>query len=271
MTDLNGKTALVTGAGRGIGAAIAERFHKAGAHVLLTDIDKGAVTARAKALGDGAHAIQLDVSLEADWTQAEAEVQLLWGGLDILVNNAGITGFLETPGPHDPEHLDLASWRAVHAVNTDGVALGCRAAIRLMKAKGAGSIINLSSRSGVVGIPGASAYAASKAAVRNHTKTVALYCAEQGWAIRCNAILPAAILTPMWDAMLGEGAQRETIMKSVTDGVPLKRFGTAEEVADAAVFLASDASAYMTGSDLHLDGGILAGAQARPAQAEDDS
>lgn len=268
MKSLENKTALVTGAARGIGAAIAETFIREGARVLLTDIDEDALAARAEALGERAFALTLDVSREADWTAAENWVRDHWGGLDILVNNAGITGFLETPGPHDPEHFDLDSWRKVHAVNTDGTALGCRTAIALMKAARTGAIINLSSRSGVVGIPGAAAYAASKAAVRNHTRTVALYCAEQGWTIRCNAILPAAILTPMWDAMLGAGEERAAMEKSITDGVPLKRFGTPQEVADAALFLASDASAYMTGSDLHLDGGILAGASAPPAQAE---
>jgi NAD(P)-dependent dehydrogenase (short-subunit alcohol dehydrogenase family) len=268
MQSLQDKTALITGAGRGIGAAIAETFITEGARVLLTDIDEAGLFALADALGERAFPLKLDVREEADWSRAERWVREHWGGLDILVNNAGITGFLETPGPHDPEHLDLASWRAVHAVNTDGTALGCRTAIRLMKERGASSIINLSSRSGVVGIPGAAAYAASKAAVRNHTRSVALYCAEQGWKIRCNAILPAAVLTPMWDAMLGEGEQRDAAIQGVADGVPLKRFGTPQEVAAAALFLAGPGSAYMTGSDLHLDGGILAGASAPPAKAE---
>ena len=268
MPSLMDKTALITGAARGIGAAIAEAFIEEGARVLLTDIDETSLAAQSASLGEAAFALKLDVREEAGWADAEHWVREHFGGMDILVNNAGITGFLETAGPHDPEHLDLASWRAVHAVNTDGVALGCRTAIGLMKAARTGSIINLSSRSGLVGIPGAAAYAASKAAVRNHTRTVALYCAERGWAIRCNAILPAAVLTPMWDAMLGPGAQRAAIMKSVTDGVPLKRFGTPQEVAAAAVFLAGEGSAYMTGSDLHLDGGILAGAASTPAKAE---
>lgn len=266
MKSLQNKTALVTGAARGIGAAIAEAFIEEGAHVLITDIDETGLQALANRLGPAAHPLRLDVTCEADWEAAAGWVREHWGGLDILVNNAGITGFLETPGPHDPEHFNLADWRTVHAVNTEGTALGCRTAIGLMKARGTGSIINLSSRSGVVGIPGAAAYAASKAAVHNHTRTVALYCAAQGWSIRCNALLPAAILTPMWDAMLGQGEQREAIMKAVADEAPLKRFGTPAEVADAAVFLASDKSSYMTGSDIHLDGGILAGAAAAPSQ-----
>ena len=137
-----------------------------------------------------------------------------------------------------------------------------------MRPRARGSILNLSSRSGVVGIPRAAAYAASKAAVRNHTKSVALYCAEEGLAIRCNSIQPAAILTPMWDAMLGEGPEREQNMAAIAASAPLNRFGTVEEVAALAVYLASDESAYTTGAEFNLDGGILAGAAAPPRPAE---
>jgi 3(or 17)beta-hydroxysteroid dehydrogenase len=268
MPSLKNRAALITGAGQGIGAAIARAFHREGAHVLITDIDLKRAQMLATELGERAEALRLDVGEEEDWRAAEAYVDALHGGLDILVNNAGVTGFLETEGPHDPEHFHLASWRAVHRVNLDGLALGCRTAIALMKHRRAGSIINLSSRSGVVGIPGAAAYASSKAAVRNHTRTVALYCAQQGYSIRCNALLPAAILTPMWDAMLGDATQREAILKEIAAGVPMGRFGTPEEVAEAAVFLAGDASSYMTGTGLDLDGGILAGAEAAPGQRE---
>ena len=130
----------------------------------------------------------------------------------------------------------------------------------MLRASGrTGSIINLGSRSGVVGIPGASAYAASKAAVRNHTKSVALYCAEQDLPIRCNVIQPAAILTPMWDPLLGTGPEREQRMNAVTHDCPLGRFGKPEEVAALAVYLAGDESAYTTGAEFTLDGGTLAG------------
>lgn len=269
MKLLDNKIALVTGAAKGIGAAIAEAFVRDGAFVFATDIDIEAVGALADRLGDHAEALELDVREPDHWARAEAVVRERFGGLDILVNNAGIIGLLETPGPHDPEHFDLDSWRTVQAVNVEGAALGCQSAIRLMKDRPAGSIINLSSRSGVVGIPAAAAYAASKAALLNHTRSVALYCAEQRYPIRCNAILPAAIMTPMWDAMLGTGEARKAAIAGVEAGIPMGRFGRAEEVADAAVFLASEKSSYMTGSDIHLDGGILAGAQARPERAED--
>ena len=266
MPRLNHKTALITGAARGIGRAITDRFAAEGAKVYATDIDVEGL-----AVYEGHDTIEtfvLDVREPADWQRAEDQIRSLHGGLDILVNNAGITGFLETDGPHDPEHLDLDSWNAVHRVNSDGVALGCKHAISLMKHRQSGSIINIASRSGNVGIPGASAYAASKAAVRNHTKSVALYCAKAGYPIRCNSIHPAAILTEMWDAMLGSGAQREAIIRSVEAGIPMKRFGTPDEVAHAAVFLASDEASYITGSELHIDGGILAGAEAAPAQSD---
>ena len=126
------------------------------------------------------------------------------------------------------------------------------------------SIINLSSRSGIVGIPAAAPYASSKAAIRNHTKTVALYCAEKNYPIRCNSLHPAAIMTPMWEETLGSGPERAAAQKHVEEGIPLKRFGRPEEVAAAALFLASDESSYMLGSEIVLDGGILAGTAASP-------
>jgi len=134
-----------------------------------------------------------------------------------------------------------------------------------MRKANSGSIINISSRSGIVGIPSAAAYASSKAAVRNHTKTVALYCAEQGLKIRCNSIHPAAILTPMWEPMLGDGPDREANMAAFVADTPLRRFGTPEEVASVAVMLASDEATYITGAEFHIDGGILAGSAATPA------
>jgi NAD(P)-dependent dehydrogenase (short-subunit alcohol dehydrogenase family) len=190
-------------------------------------------------------------------------VQALGGRLDVLVNNAGITGFAEGVVPQDPENCSLEGWRRVHEVNLDGVFLGCQHAIRSMKMRG-GSIVNVSSRSGLVGIPFAAAYASSKAAVRNHTKSVALYCAAMGYAIRCNSVHPAAILTPLWDDMLGQGQDREARMAAMVADTPLRRFGTPEEVAAAIAYLASDESAYMTGAELSLDGGLLAGSAAAP-------
>jgi NAD(P)-dependent dehydrogenase (short-subunit alcohol dehydrogenase family) len=215
-------------------------------------------------LGDTAGYRRLDVREESDWADAIDAVLARWDRLDVLVNNAGVTGFEEGPIRHDPEHASLADWRAVHRTNLDGTFLGCKYAIRAMRPAGEGVIINISSRSGLVGIPAAAAYASSKAAVRNHSKSVALYCAAQGLAIRCNSIHPAAILTPIWEPMLGDGPDREARMAALVADTPLRRFGQPEEVAEAAVYLASDASAYMTGSEINLDGGLLAGSAATP-------
>lgn len=258
MNRLEKKTALITGAARGIGEAIARAFVAEGATVWATDIDEA--SGRTAAATIGARFLPLDVRDEARWAKVIGEV----GALDILVNNAGVTGFQDGPRPHDPEHASLEDWRAVHAVNLDGTFLGCKYAIRAMRAQGIGSIINISSRSGLVGIPGAAAYAASKAGVRNHSETVAMYCAREGLKIRCNSIHPAVVLTPMWDDVLGTGPDRAERQAALVAATPLKRAGTVEEVAAMAVYLASDESAYVTGSEFNIDGGLLAGAPASP-------
>ncbi len=258
MPRLSGKICVVTGAARGIGRAICETFAAEGGEVILTDIDRD--TGRAAAAATGFRFVPLDVSSEADWTRLAAEVP----AADVVVNNAGITGFEVLTGPHDPENASLADWHRVHAVNLDGTFLGCRYAIGAMKGKGTGSIINISSRSGLVGIPGAAAYASSKAAVRNHTKSVALYCAQQGWTIRCNSIHPAAVLTEMWEPMLGDGPDRAERMAALVADTPLKRFGLPQEVAALAVLLGSDEATYITGAELGIDGGLLAGSAASP-------
>ena len=182
----------------------------------------------------------------------------------MLVNNAGITGFGLDSGAHDPENVTLVEWHAVHRVNLDGTFLGCKHAIRAMRQQQSGAIINMSSRSGLVGIPGAAAYASSKAAVRNHSKSVALWCAQQGLNIRCNSVHPAAILTPIWEAMIGDGPDHDEKIAALVKDTPLQRFGTVEEVAALCVFLASDEAPYVTGSEFNIDGGLLAGSAASP-------
>jgi len=236
MPTLQNKTALVTGAARGIGAAVAKAFIDEGAKVILTDILETDGQATAAAIG--AEFQRLDVRSETDW----ANLLNTHPKLDILVNNAGITGFESGELVHDPENASLDAWRGVHSVNLDGTFLGCRSAIAAMK----------------------DAYASSKAAIINHTRSVALYCAQQGWAIRCNAIAPAAILTPIWEPMLGDGPDREEKMAALVADTPLKRFGQPAEVAAVAVMLAGDGATYMTGETLTLDGGLLAGSAASP-------
>lgn len=264
IISLEGKTALVTGAAQGIGQGIAELFAKAGATVVVSDINNALGTLVAEKISRAKY-FSLDVQKEKDWENALAFMESKNLRLDILVNNAGITGLQGNFGPQDPENASLKDWRLIHRVNLEGTFLGCKYAIKAMKNHG-GSIINISSRSGLVGIPGAAAYASSKAAIRNHTKTAALYCAEKNYAIRCNSIHPAAVLTPMWEPMLGKGEEREERMKAIADECPLKRFGLPEDVAYAALYLASDASNFVTGIEMNIDGGILAGSAAKPPQ-----
>ncbi len=258
MPRLQNKTCVVTGAARGIGRAIATLFHQEGATVILTDRDAAEGGAAAQEIG--CRFEPLDVAREEDWHR----LAIIVPTADVVVNNAGVTGFEDGPVAHDPEHASLEDWRAVHRINLDGTFFGCRYAIGAMKGGGSGSIINISSRSGMVGIPLAAAYASSKAAIRNHSKSVALYCAQQGWKIRCNSIHPAAILTPMWEPMLGEGPDRKARMEAMVADTPLRRFGLVEEVAAAALLLASDEATYITGTEITIDGGLLAGSAAVP-------
>ena len=265
---LDGKVALITGAAQGIGKATAILLAAEGAKVIVSDINDMEGIAVAKEIGNDCIYLHLDVQDENQWITAMEVIQEKFGQLNILVNNAGVTGFQEGFGPQDPENASLESWQKVHAVNSDGVFLGCKHAIQTMKKTSNCSIINISSRSGLVGIPGAAAYAATKASVRNHTKTVALYCCQQGYQIRCNSVHPAAILTPMWEPMLGNGPEREIRMAAITKDIPMQKMGSAEDVANAILFLASDASKYITGIELTVDGGILAGASASPKKEE---
>jgi len=266
MNRLNHKVALVTGAARGIGAAIVEAFQAEDAAVIVSDSDEAAGRATAERLG--AAWLKLDVREELAWIGAMARVLDSHGRLDVLVNNAGVSGFenmVHGGALHDPEHTALADWQAVMRTNLDGVFLGCKHALRAMRrGTQAGSIVNIASRSARVGVPAAAAYAASKAAVVNHTRSVALYCAAQRLPVRCNAILPAAVLTPMWEPLLVQGEGREARMAAMVADTPLRRFGHPAEVAALAVLLASDECLYMTGSELHVDGGLLAGSAAVP-------
>ena len=256
---LQGKVCIITGAAQGIGAAIAKRFTLEGANVILTDTNEK--LGRQLASDLECRFFYLDVSKESDWDKLlEAYPES-----DIVVNNAGITG-IDTKRPQNPEDVNYEDWKMVHAVNLDGVFFGCRYAIKSMKARKKGAIVNMSSRSGLVGIPAAAAYASSKAAIRNHTKTVALYCAENKWNIRCNSVHPGAILTPLWDPMLGD--DREAAIKACVKDTPMKRFGTPEEVASTVLFLASEESSYVTGAEIVVDGGILAGSTASPSSYE---
>lgn len=262
---LEGKVALVTGGAQGIGKETARVLAEEGAQVIISDILDSLGEEAAREIGHKTLYLHLDVQNENKWKHVIETIVERFGKLNILVNNAGIIGFQKGFGPQDPENASLDSWREVFAVNSDGVFLGCKYGIKAMK-NSQGSIINISSRSGLVGIPGAAAYAASKAAVRNHTKSVALYCCQQGYDIRCNSIHPAAILTPLWEPMLGKGPEREEKIKEIVKDIPMKKMGMPEDVAKAVLFLASEDSKYITGIEIVIDGGILAGSSASPTK-----
>lgn len=205
---LKDKVALITGASQGIGLATAAMFAQEGAKVIITDIQqqRGQEASSSintidsvKISNGNACFFKLDVALEQDWINAIEFIRQKFNGkLDILFNNAGVTGF--EFGPQDVENITLESWKKIHTINLDGIMLGCKYAIMLMKNSKNCSIINMASRSGLVGILMACAYASTKAAVINCTKSAALYCAQQKYDIRANCI--SAILTPMWDEML---------------------------------------------------------------------
>jgi NAD(P)-dependent dehydrogenase (short-subunit alcohol dehydrogenase family) len=247
---LSGKIAFVTGGASGIGLATARRFAEHGATVVIADRNEPA--ARQAAEGHPSlHAIHLDVTDEVRWAAAIDEALERFGRIDAVVNSAGIATV------SDIETCTTQEWRRVMSVNADGVFFGCRNAVRAMKAHG-GSIVNLSSVSGIIGGHNVVAYNASKGAVRLLTKSVALHCARQGYGIRCNSVHPAFVETPMVDRMLQTTADPGRTRERLAAGVPLGRFGTPDEIADLIVYLASDESQFVTGAEFVIDGGMTA-------------
>lgn len=263
MQRLKTKVTLITGGTQSIGESIAALFAKNDAQVIISgsrSFQEG--NKIANTINSDISYIQLDVSNEQDWQQAMLFIKNKYGKLDILINNAGIEYPLHSTKPQNPEYCSLEDWNSVHKINLDGVFLGCKYAISMMKNNVNCSIVNIGSRSGLVGIPSSAAYSSSKAAIRNYTKTVALYCAANHYSIRCNIIHPAAILTKMWDKELGNDELREHRIAEFSKNIPLKRMGAPIDVAYAALYLASDESQFMTGAELLLDGGIMAGSAA---------
>jgi 3alpha(or 20beta)-hydroxysteroid dehydrogenase len=247
--DDDGKAAIVTGAASGQGAAEARLFVELGARVVLGDVRDEDGHELARSLGDAARYVHHDVTSADDWQAALAECLGAWGRLDVLVNNAGIwrTSLLED---EDPE-----AFERVLAVNLRGPFLGIRAAVPAMREGGGGSIVNIASIAGMRGLAGNGAYGASKWGLRGLTKVAAAELGPSG--IRVNAICPGVIDTPMIG--LPEEARRHF------EGNPLRRVGRPEEVARLAAFLASDASAFVSGGDPVIDGGSTATGGARPA------
>lgn len=246
---LIGKIAIITGGATGMGAAEAKLFASEGAHVVVGDIlvEEGEELVRdITEAGGSASFVRLDVTCEEEWKQVVKLMTDHLGRIDILVNNAGIYDLATI------ENQSLDSWNRVMAINATGMFLGTKAVISVMRYSGAGSIVNISSVAGLVGSSRSTAYNASKGAVRLLTKATAVQYAKVG--IRANSVHPGPIETDMLSLAFPENENRMQRMAQI----PLGRFGTSRDVASAVLFLASDESSYMTGTELVIDGGSTA-------------
>jgi 3(or 17)beta-hydroxysteroid dehydrogenase len=247
---LAGKTILISGGASGIGLETAQRALAAGAHIAIGDIDMAAGE-RAARETPGLHFVRLDVTSDASWAAAIDDVRTRFRGLDGVVNSAGIflIGDIETISDED--------WRRTQSVNVDGVFFGCRHAVRALKERG-GSIVNMSSVSGIVGGHNVVAYNASKGAVRLLTKSVALHCARKGYNVRCNSVHPTFVDTPMFQGTIDRARDPEKIRAALLAQVPLGRPAQPREIADLILYLLSDESAFVTGAEMVIDGGLTA-------------
>jgi len=256
---VEGKIACITGAASGLGRAAALALAREGAAVVATDLqaDKGAdLAGEIEAAGGRAMFLPHDVTSENAWEGVIGEIRSRFGRLDVLVNNAGIG--LSAP----VVEMSLEAWRRQMAVNVDGVFLGVKHALPLMREGGGGSIINVSSIAGIKASPNVSGYCASKGAVRLFTKSVALECAAAKDGVRVNSLHPGIVETPIWDSLIGtseDGSNARprgaTLDALTARAVPLGRAGLPEEIAAGVVWLASDESRYVTGAELVIDGG----------------
>jgi 3(or 17)beta-hydroxysteroid dehydrogenase len=249
---LAGKSAFVTGAASGLGRAMALRFAEEGALVAVADLDEGGGRAVVAAIGEAALFLRHDVTVEADWIGNLSRAAAEFGRLDILVNNAGVgpTGTIEK--------TSLDEWRRVHAVNLDGVFLGCKHGIPHLRASGGGAILNMSSVAALMGTPTLTAYGSSKAAVTQLTKSVALHCAARRDNIRCNSLHPVFAATPMVERMIAAAKAPERARAALVEQVPLGRLADPDEVAALALYLVSDEARFVTGGEFVIDGGITA-------------
>lgn len=249
MGQLDGRIALVSGAASGIGLAIARRFAAEGAKVVATDRSGDQLAEAVAGLpGAGHHALVMDVTEEAGWIEAAQLIEREHGKLDVLVNNAGYGTFRSI------RETSLETWRAIIAVNLDSVFLATRYLLPLLENSGRGSIINMSSVRGIVAGNNASSYSAAKGGVRMLTKCIAVECAELGNGVRANSLHPGHVETPLTAAAYSDPETARAFLAHT----PLGRFGQPEDIAAAALFLASDESAYMTGAELVIDGGMTA-------------
>jgi 3(or 17)beta-hydroxysteroid dehydrogenase len=247
------KVAIITGAAGGIGAAAAFLLAEEGAKVVATDIDEvrgRKVVKEIKGRGGEAIFIKHDVTRERDWKKVMKMTLAEYAKLDVVVNNAGVFFAKKL------EDISLEEWHWVMGINMDGVFLGTKSAIGVMKKTGGGSIINMSAAGGIVGTIGTSAYNASKGAVRIFTKAAALECSKAGhnYNIRVNSVHPGVVETPMTEKTLKD----ETLRKIREDWHPIGRVGEPEDVAYGILYLASDESKFVTGAEMVIDGGWTA-------------
>ncbi|HEY0052243.1 MAG TPA: SDR family oxidoreductase [Caulobacteraceae bacterium] len=253
-----GKKALVTGGAGGLGSAMAWMLAREGAQVTVTDLDEAAARGLAEAINaeipGAAHAWRHDVTDELAWERVLDEAAAAMGGLSVLVHNAGIGGPLALI-----ENDTLENWRRIHAVNVDSIMLGTKHALKHLRESAPASIINISSIAGLAAAPGMGSYNASKAGVWMYTKTIALECAKAGWNIRCNSVHPVFIDTPILDPFIAmAGGDPDMAHKKLARGIPLGRIGEPDDVAYAVLYLASDESKFVTGTEIRIDGGMTA-------------
>ena len=255
MTDrLKGKVALITGGASGLGANAAELMVKEGARVVVADIAADRGKAVADKLGASGHFVKLDVTSEDNWKSAIAEAVAKFGALHVLLNSAGI-GLSKTV-----EDITIEEWRKVHAIDLDGVFLGCKHGVGEIKKHTkqlGGSVINISSISGIIAGHNMAAYNSAKAGVRHLSKSVALYCARKGLNIRSNSVHPVFIATPILDGLVARYGKEQGYAKLARQ-VPLGKIGEPDDIAYAVLYLASDESKFVTGAELKVDGGISA-------------
>jgi 3(or 17)beta-hydroxysteroid dehydrogenase len=257
MGRVQDKVAIITGGAMGLGEAMARMLAREGAKVVITDIADEAGEAVARSIASaGGQAIyrRHDVSDEAQWVDTIEATVAEYGRLDVLVNNAGIGVGCA------PDEQTLEDWRRLMSINLDGVFLGTKHAIRAMRNNqpAGGSIINLSSIEGIIGDPMLGAYNASKGGVRIYTKSVALYCAKNGLGIRVNSVHPAYIWTPMVENYLKSVGDVEAGRKALDAMHPIGHVGEPDDIAYGVLYLASDESKFVTGSELVIDGGYTA-------------
>jgi NAD(P)-dependent dehydrogenase (short-subunit alcohol dehydrogenase family) len=257
MRRLDRKIALVTGGVGGIGRAIAQRLTTDGATVVITDVqgDQGLALAEEY----GFVFLEQDVCDEARWGEVIGKVEERFGRLNVLVNNAGSLGPADSV---NPENTTLVSWRRVFSVNVESVFPDCRAAIAALRRTGEGSLVNVCSIAALAASPNSTAYGSSKAAVRQLTKSVAQYCAQQKLSIRCNSVHPGPVLTPLWIKQAQENANLrrvsvESIIEQARQSIPVGEFINSEDIAAAVSFLISGEARDITGTEMIVDSGLM--------------